>query len=237
MTRIRVHDNAHVPCGDGDGELSLSDALLVTRGITFYGRLGFLPTPDDTENEDAAAVVRGLCASFARAKRATVGALRDYLEGVTAAMRRRGPRTKRFWLTFDVAGIAYRLPVAPDKAVAVWKGWMKTTAAAVLRFLSGASDATPLVDVIAEATRSKACWELYGVFELMRRPSTYWAMRIDEGEFNQVTSAKGDAVLAAWPDHTHFHRIMQVRSMALERPLGGRASSRRTAATSYCLSL
>ena len=235
MERIRVHDNAHVPCGKN--ELSLSDALLVTRGITFYGRLGFLPMPGghDLEHEDAAAVVRGLCASHAHAKRATVGALRGYLKSVAAAMRR-PKQGLRFWLAFDVGGVAYRLPVAPDNAAGKWNGGDKARAAAVLRFLlrSGATDATPLVDVIDKATRSGACSDLGNVFDLMRAPSTYMAMRFDTGEFNQVTSAdKGQAVLAAWPDHAHFHKIMRVRPMGLERPLGSGAGSTRLL-TSYC---
>jgi hypothetical protein len=219
--------------------MSLSDALVVTRGITFYGRLGFLPTPEesDIEHEDASAVVRSICESLAHAKRATVGALRDYLRGLISAMRRRN-KGSQFWLKFNLAGIDYRLPVATDRAVLEWNADMKADVLAALRVLSKSSDATPLVGVIANAARNDACSDLSSVSSLMRHPSPYYSMRFDRGQFNQVTSAADGVVIAEWPDHVHFHRLMSVRDMVLEmplaRPLPSSKKRSQKPAASYC---
>ena len=90
-----VGDNAKVtvPClRRGDCDLRVSQLLLLSRGITFYGRLGFLPVPDGLDHEDAPAYARAICGAHEEAGRANVGQLRRFLGKLLLSAASRGVR-------------------------------------------------------------------------------------------------------------------------------------------------
>ena len=80
-----VGDNAKVtvPClRRGDCDLRVSQLLLLSRGITFYGRLGFRPVPDvwDSDTSNADAYTANVVKAFAEVSQTTVADLLAFLK-------------------------------------------------------------------------------------------------------------------------------------------------------------
>ena len=226
MRRVRVHDNAKVavPCNarartsakdlQGWCDAHLSPMLLLSRAITFYGRLGFLPVPRGLEeHEDARAYARAICRAHREASRATVGEFRDYLGGLIRSARRAGVTHE---LRFRAAGADYVLRIPVDVALKWWQeeGGGRTVAG-VISVLKGIPDHTKLVD----AVEGRADQPMIRALCLGHR-NPYWAKRVSGSSgFNTLVSSAYGKTIAEWPYGAAFATLLSCTDAAFELDL------------------
>ena len=217
-----VGDNAKVtvPClRRGDCDLRVSQLLLLSRGITFYGRLGFLPVPDGLDHEDAPAYARAICGAHEEAGRANVGQLRRFLGKLLLSAASRGVRHEQ---RFRVAGVDYALRVRRDVALARWRDEGAPNARSALLALKGIADGAPLVGAVASAAADVAgAPHVDALIEVlcMGHASAYWAKRVTR-VFNTLVSTATRKTVAEWPFGAAFATMLTCTNATFELALG-----------------
>jgi hypothetical protein len=209
MRTLSVHDNSYLP---GRERLPLARLLLLTRGTTFYGRLGFLPVlddggPDSLDYEDSQAYQRAMCASLEHVARAGLGEYVRYLADLLASVRDGDePRLK-----FRAMGMDFCLPADKDavpRATAAKRQILRLVRAALK-----AGGERPLVDALADG--SLADKDVDTVIHSLAHPGSS-AMTIMAGPTTYNFTKRPECW---WPALEHFRTVLQAQFMRFEMQL------------------
>lgn len=214
MKRCTVHDAAVARCPDDEKTtFPLSAFLLLLRGITFYGRLGFSPVPEPfvCTPGDAREVRARISESHARARLATAGGLKAFMSALFRLVSSNSTRIEFVKASTAMYGIRHRETIGPKSASDVWSESAPFFRKHVFRaLLSGSSDDDRIVDLLDAKCKC-------------RLPFFRFIWFLGE-EFNTiVVRGKKDNIVVNWPIHEDFLFLVgHVSTMSLERPIESR---------------
>ena len=212
MKRCRVQDAAVMNCPGKDKSVTfpLSSFLLLLKGITYYGRLGFSPVPEPSvfSLADTEEVNTRIREAHSRVGLATAGELRTFMSALFEHLSKikKIVETKKikFVQAYTAFGIRHRHEVPAERAMSAWSaaasGFRKNVVRALL---SGSSDDDLIVDLLDAMCKCRSQF-----FQFI------WFLG---EEFNAIVV---NDVEIEWPIHEDFLFLVgHVNNMILEKTL------------------